>query len=471
MRASPQFCLLGRGASSRRPAHTHTNTHTIGDATTTTPAGRDVDALLADLLGSSSEDEGGGGGASALESTPMPVAAPAATPSPPRADVPAAADGSAPVSTPAPPDLISPAPAERAPAPPPAPPPASAQPPSPSPSPAAWATPAAEPSARWASPSPAAPGTDLFYTPAGGGVDESRQVRLGGASSSPPPPPDLAAGRGTSAGADGDDDEEEEDLTSAPALDAAEEAERVRAAGVAGQVRGAGGEEEVPASPSAAAATAFLSGDAFVDAPPAPRGGSGASDSTPPPSLGSAGLLASHPADPYLAGGALPLPSLGPPPTITALASFHAVTAVGTSAGSILVIMPRLGLPNPDGTERAAGGHVGPLVHRLGEEGVPGGGGGPPISPHHPPPAAVTALAFSPAGTLLAAGHADGDVSFWELRGRAGWACVRAVRDAHVSPVTGLAWAEVPGSAAGGGGVGGGGVGGGRGRGGGGGCG
>ena len=65
---------------------------------------------------------------------------------------------------------------------------------------------------------------------------------------------------------------------------------------------------------SAAAATAFLSGDAFVDAPPAPRGGSGASVSTPPPSLGSAGLLASHPAvrllplDPAVAVAATRLP-------------------------------------------------------------------------------------------------------------------------------------------------------------------
>lgn len=44
--------------------------------------------------------------------------------------------------------------------------------------------------------------------------------------------------------------------------------------------------------------------------------------------------------------------------------------------------------------------------------------------------AAVTALAFSPLGNLLLAGHADGDVAFWELK-RAGWECAKTVKGAR----------------------------------------
>ena len=449
----------------------------MGDATAPTP-GRDVDTLLADLLGSSSEDEGGAApapqfDASALESASGLVAASTATPSPPRAGTPPRTAKGVLKSMPAPADLISPAPDERGAADPPTTQTGGAQhqPPAASPSPSAWATPAAalagglsEPvQAEWASSSLIG---DLFFTPsgAGGGMEEEEAGGRGrpGSSSTPPPPPAHA---GDEEGADADADDE--DLTSAPALDAAEEAERVRAAG-AGPPPSPGEEEEggesVGQEPGTTTATSLLlSGDAFVDAPPAPRG------STPPPLLGTTGLLCAHAADPYLAGA--PLLAAGvsppssststPPPSITALASFHAVTALGTSTGSILVIMPRLGLPNPDGSERSAGGHVGPLVHRLGDGGssssVPPGGGATGATPHPPPPPsssssasrAVTALAFSPTGTLLAAGHADGDVSFWELRGRAGWECVRAVRDAHVSPVSALAWVEVPGAAAG----------------------
>lgn len=44
--------------------------------------------------------------------------------------------------------------------------------------------------------------------------------------------------------------------------------------------------------------------------------------------------------------------------------------------------------------------------------------------------AAVSALAFSPLGNLLLAGHADGDVAFWELK-RTGWECAKTVKGAH----------------------------------------
>ncbi len=38
--------------------------------------------------------------------------------------------------------------------------------------------------------------------------------------------------------------------------------------------------------------------------------------------------------------------------------------------------------------------------------------------------AAVSALAFSLQGSMLAVGHADGDIAFWELR-RGGFECIR----------------------------------------------
>ena len=41
--------------------------------------------------------------------------------------------------------------------------------------------------------------------------------------------------------------------------------------------------------------------------------------------------------------------------------------------------------------------------------------------------AAVSALAFSPLGNVLAVGHANGDIAFWELR-RAGWECGKVVK-------------------------------------------
>jgi len=41
--------------------------------------------------------------------------------------------------------------------------------------------------------------------------------------------------------------------------------------------------------------------------------------------------------------------------------------------------------------------------------------------------AAVSALAFSPLGNILAVGHANGDIAFWELR-RSGWECGKLVK-------------------------------------------
>ncbi len=38
--------------------------------------------------------------------------------------------------------------------------------------------------------------------------------------------------------------------------------------------------------------------------------------------------------------------------------------------------------------------------------------------------AAVSAMAFSPQGSMLVVGHADGDIAFWELR-RGGFECTR----------------------------------------------
>ena len=48
--------------------------------------------------------------------------------------------------------------------------------------------------------------------------------------------------------------------------------------------------------------------------------------------------------------------------------------------------------------------------------------------------AAVTSLAFSLQGSILVAGHASGDVNFWEFR-RVAWECVKSVQDVHVSPI------------------------------------
>jgi len=52
----------------------------------------------------------------------------------------------------------------------------------------------------------------------------------------------------------------------------------------------------------------------------------------------------------------------------------------------------------------------------------------------------VTALAFGPVGNLLAVGHANGDVAFWELK-RAGWECVKALKGARSRPSLDLALA------------------------------
>lgn len=43
---------------------------------------------------------------------------------------------------------------------------------------------------------------------------------------------------------------------------------------------------------------------------------------------------------------------------------------------------------------------------------------------------AVSALTFSPLGNILAVGHANGDIAFWELR-RAGWECGKLVKGQH----------------------------------------
>lgn len=48
--------------------------------------------------------------------------------------------------------------------------------------------------------------------------------------------------------------------------------------------------------------------------------------------------------------------------------------------------------------------------------------------------AAVTCVAFSPQGQLLAAGHANGDLDFWEAR-RGAWELVKSVRDAHAAAI------------------------------------
>ncbi len=42
-------------------------------------------------------------------------------------------------------------------------------------------------------------------------------------------------------------------------------------------------------------------------------------------------------------------------------------------------------------------------------------------------------MAFGPMGNLLAVGHANGDVAFWELK-RTGWECVKALKGKSLLP-------------------------------------
>ena len=44
-------------------------------------------------------------------------------------------------------------------------------------------------------------------------------------------------------------------------------------------------------------------------------------------------------------------------------------------------------------------------------------------------------------GNLLLAGHANGDVVFWEFK-RSGWETVKAFKDAHTSPVASATFVE-----------------------------
>ena len=46
----------------------------------------------------------------------------------------------------------------------------------------------------------------------------------------------------------------------------------------------------------------------------------------------------------------------------------------------------------------------------------------------------MTCLTFSPHGNLLAVGHANGDLVFWEFR-RMAWESVKTLKDAHVNPI------------------------------------
>ena len=46
----------------------------------------------------------------------------------------------------------------------------------------------------------------------------------------------------------------------------------------------------------------------------------------------------------------------------------------------------------------------------------------------------MTCLTFSPQGNLLAVGHANGDLVFWEFR-RMAWESVKTLKDAHVNPI------------------------------------
>lgn len=48
--------------------------------------------------------------------------------------------------------------------------------------------------------------------------------------------------------------------------------------------------------------------------------------------------------------------------------------------------------------------------------------------------ASVTCLAFSLQGSILSAGHANGDFNIWEFR-RVAWECVKSLKDAHTSPI------------------------------------
>ena len=48
--------------------------------------------------------------------------------------------------------------------------------------------------------------------------------------------------------------------------------------------------------------------------------------------------------------------------------------------------------------------------------------------------ASVTSLAFSLQGSILIAGHANGDLNIWEFR-RVAWECVKSLKDAHTAPI------------------------------------
>ncbi|KAK9788705.1 hypothetical protein WJX73_001767 [Symbiochloris irregularis] len=118
-------------------------------------------------------------------------------------------------------------------------------------------------------------------------------------------------------------------------------------------------------------------------------------------------------------------PALGSP---SCVAAFHAVVAVGTSAGVVLVLLPR-GI--------TSGGQLSgqPQLMRLGQ--LPGSNLSATQSLSH----CVTTLAFSAQGSMLLAGHAGGEVVFWELR-RTSWENVKSIRDAHASPVTAAAFLD-----------------------------
>ncbi|KAK9840784.1 hypothetical protein WJX81_004448 [Elliptochloris bilobata] len=104
-----------------------------------------------------------------------------------------------------------------------------------------------------------------------------------------------------------------------------------------------------------------------------------------------------------------------------AIACFHGLVALGLDSGLTLVLLPR-GL----GAADSAAAPAAPQVARLGE-------------PRAGDDAAVTAMAFGPMGNLLAVGHANGDVAFWELK-RTGWECVKALKEAHVTAVSAAAF-------------------------------
>ncbi len=50
-------------------------------------------------------------------------------------------------------------------------------------------------------------------------------------------------------------------------------------------------------------------------------------------------------------------------------------------------------------------------------------------------------MAMPMQGNLLLAGHANGEVNFWEFK-RTGWEVVKAIKDAHASAVTTAAFVE-----------------------------